>query len=180
MRCNPRTPRPRRKTPVLVCRHLGVSSSLLSLVCPIASCLAICYKCVIAKQVAILAGLQLYFTDCTRMKKQAAKAQRKALRARPAKRAHRPVKVPRQAKVSPKPEPKARPLAPAHRTPPPPAKPAPKSPPAAPPDARAIEQQRHYGEATRLFQAHKFERASALFQKAMDGPDRALAHHAQM
>jgi len=32
----------------------------------------------------------------------------------------------------------------------------------------------------RLFQAHKFERAGALFQKATEGPDRTLAHHAQM
>ena len=59
-------------------------------------------------------------------------------------------------------------------------KPAPKPVPAAPVDVHVIEQQRHYDEAMRLFQAHKFERAGVLFQKVIEGPNRSLGHHAHM
>jgi tetratricopeptide (TPR) repeat protein len=41
-------------------------------------------------------------------------------------------------------------------------------------------QQELYEEAMRLFYAHKFDRADALFQKVLAGPDRTLAHHAQV
>lgn len=54
--------------------------------------------------------------------------------------------------------------------------PAPRRKAAPPPDR----QQLAYDEAVRLFQAQKFERADALFQKAMQGDNRALAHHAQV
>jgi tetratricopeptide (TPR) repeat protein len=41
-------------------------------------------------------------------------------------------------------------------------------------------QQQAYDEAIRLFHHKNFERADALFRKAMGGPDRSLAHHAQI
>src|SRR5213594_950418 len=44
----------------------------------------------------------------------------------------------------------------------------------------ADKQQVLYEEAVRLFHANKFDRADALFQKVIQGPDRALAHHAQI
>ena len=68
-------------------------------------------------------------------------------------------------------------------------KPAPKKPPpkkkrpAPPPSAAAIlaeKQEGLYGEAIRLFYAQKYDRADALFRKIMQGPDRTLAHHAQV
>jgi len=52
------------------------------------------------------------------------------------------------------------------------------SPPVPPPVPD--KQQQVYDEAVRLFVAHKFERADALFQKVMQGPNRTLAHHAQV
>ncbi|HZS52379.1 MAG TPA: hypothetical protein VFA54_16030 [Bryobacterales bacterium] len=47
-------------------------------------------------------------------------------------------------------------------------------------DFTAEQQQKAYDEAMRLFQAHKFERADELFRKATEGPNRTLAHHAQI
>lgn len=41
-------------------------------------------------------------------------------------------------------------------------------------------QQQAYEEAIRLFHHKNFERADAQFRKAMEGPDRSLAHRAQM
>ena len=41
-------------------------------------------------------------------------------------------------------------------------------------------QQQAYDEAIRLFHHKNFERADALFRRAMEGPDRSLAHHAQI
>lgn len=58
----------------------------------------------------------------------------------------------------------------------PPSKPAP--PP--PPDPAAERQQQQYTEAIRLFNSQKFDRADALLQKVMEGPNRTLAHHAQI
>jgi len=73
----------------------------------------------------------------------------------------------------------------------PPAKPAPKKPapkkkrpaPAPPPSPAAIladKLQKLYEEAIRLFYSQKYDRANALFQKIRQGPDRTLAHHAQV
>lgn len=73
--------------------------------------------------------------------------------------------VPRAAKAAPK---KARPLA----------LPAAFSSP--PSNAVADKQQESYEEAIRLFYAQKYERADALFQKVLQGPNRTLAHHAQV
>ena len=64
-------------------------------------------------------------------------------------------------------------------TPRPPAKPVAKPAPAPPPHS-ADKQRQYYEEAVRLFQTHKFERAATMFQKALEGPNRALAHHAQV
>jgi tetratricopeptide (TPR) repeat protein len=44
----------------------------------------------------------------------------------------------------------------------------------------ADKQQELYEEAIRLFYAQKYDRAAALFQKAMQGENRTLAHHAQV
>lgn len=60
-----------------------------------------------------------------------------------------------------------------------------KTPPAKPlalsrPLLADTDQQRHYDGAMQLFKTHKFEQANMLFQKAMLGPNRSLAHHAQM
>lgn len=49
-----------------------------------------------------------------------------------------------------------------------------------PPPPVPDKQQLTYEEAVRLFYAHKWERADALFQKVMEGPNRTLAHHAQI
>jgi tetratricopeptide (TPR) repeat protein len=49
-----------------------------------------------------------------------------------------------------------------------------------PPPAVPDKQQQAYDDAVRLFYAHRWDRADALFQKVMAGPDRTLAHHAQM
>jgi len=46
--------------------------------------------------------------------------------------------------------------------------------------AEAKLQQRQYEGAVRLFQDHKFRRADVLFQNAIQGPNRTLAHHAQI
>jgi tetratricopeptide (TPR) repeat protein len=55
----------------------------------------------------------------------------------------------------------------------------------APPAANTAEvdanqQQRWYEEAVQLFHAQKFDRAETLFRKSMAGPNRAIAHHAQI
>jgi tetratricopeptide (TPR) repeat protein len=55
--------------------------------------------------------------------------------------------------------------------------PVPKPPPV---DLSGQKQQQSYEEAIGHFHSQKFERAKALFQKALDGPNRALAHHAQI
>jgi tetratricopeptide (TPR) repeat protein len=55
----------------------------------------------------------------------------------------------------------------------------PRSFPAVDPQA-AQKQQQTYEEAVRLFQAQKYERAEPLFQKVRQGPNRALAHRAEM
>src|SRR5579884_3168231 len=44
----------------------------------------------------------------------------------------------------------------------------------------ANQQQRWYEEAVQLFHAQKFDRAETLFRKSMAGPNRAIAHHAQI
>ncbi len=70
----------------------------------------------------------------------------------------------------------------------PPAKPAPKkkrpaTPPPPPPSPAAIladKMQQLYEEAIRLFYSQKYDRADALFRKIMQGPNRTLAHHAQV
>jgi tetratricopeptide (TPR) repeat protein len=49
-----------------------------------------------------------------------------------------------------------------------------------PPAALADKQQELYEEAIRLFYAHRYDRAAALFQKVMEGANRTLAHHAQV
>jgi len=41
-------------------------------------------------------------------------------------------------------------------------------------------QRQQFEEAVRLFHAQKFDRAEALFQRALEGPNRTLAHHAQV
>ena len=53
-------------------------------------------------------------------------------------------------------------------------------PRAGPPGMPQGKQQQFYEEAVRLFHAHAFDRADSLFQKAMQGPNRTLAHHAQV
>ena len=60
------------------------------------------------------------------------------------------------------------------------AAPKPKPAPPPPPDPAAERQQQQYTEAIRLFNSQKFDRADALLQKAMEGPNRTLAHHAQI
>lgn len=57
----------------------------------------------------------------------------------------------------------------------------------APPTPRATvrgltqeKQQQLYEQAARLFQAQVFDKANALFQKVTQGPNRTLAHHAQV
>lgn len=52
--------------------------------------------------------------------------------------------------------------------------------PAPPLSGEALKQRQTYEEAIRLFHAQKFDRADALFQKVIDGPNRTLAHHAQV
>ena len=59
------------------------------------------------------------------------------------------------------------------------------TPPSKPPASSAAalslwKQRESYAEAVRLFHAQKFERARAWFQKVIQGPDKALAHHAQV
>ncbi len=86
---------------------------------------------------------------------------------------------------------KSRPVRPARAgktKPKPPAKPAPKKVrpapapprPASPSAILAEKQEGLYEEAIRLFYAQKYDRAGALFQKIMQGPNRVLAHHAQV
>lgn len=120
------------------------------------------------------------------MKKQATKSQhrkpvRPVVKKRPnpaARKAHSGRKTePAKAKAKPQPSPAkagaarvvsnpaAKPVA---KTAPPPPRPAPDK------------QQQYYEEAVRLFHARKFDRADALFQKATEGPNRAVAHHAQV
>jgi tetratricopeptide (TPR) repeat protein len=43
-----------------------------------------------------------------------------------------------------------------------------------------LKQKQLYDEAVRLFQGQKYDRAEAILQKVIQGPDRALAHHAQV
>jgi len=85
-----------------------------------------------------------------------------------------------KAKPRVKPAPKKPPPTPKK---PPPKKKRPAPPPAPPPSAAAIlaeKQEGLYGEAIRLFYAQKYDRADALFRKIIQGPDRTLAHHAQV
>jgi len=44
----------------------------------------------------------------------------------------------------------------------------------------AAKQQEQYDEAMKLFYAQKYDRADTLFQKVIQGPDKTLAHHAQV
>jgi tetratricopeptide (TPR) repeat protein len=86
----------------------------------------------------------------------------------------KPAKV--AAKPAPKPAPKkAAPQKPAPK----PKRPAPPPPPS-PAQILAEKLQQLYEEAIRLFYSQKYDRANALFQKIMQGPDRTLAHHAQV
>ncbi len=49
-----------------------------------------------------------------------------------------------------------------------------------PPGIPREKQEQYYDEAVRLFQAQRFDHAAALFQKVLEGPDRTLAHRAQV
>ena len=57
---------------------------------------------------------------------------------------------------------------------------SPTRPAVAPKSPELDRQQQTYEEAMRLFHAKKFDRAAALFEKATEGPNRTLAHHAQV
>ena len=59
-------------------------------------------------------------------------------------------------------------------------KPSPAAPMHSPKPPAINKQQQYYDEAVRVFQSQKFERADALFQKVLEGPNRTLAHHAQV
>ena len=83
-------------------------------------------------------------------------------------------------KAPPKPptRPPAKPVAKPAGKPAPTKKPPP--PPPSPAQILAEKLQQLYEEAIRLFYSQKYDRANALFQKIMQGPDRTLAHHAQV
>ncbi|HYM11041.1 MAG TPA: hypothetical protein VEU62_09915 [Bryobacterales bacterium] len=109
------------------------------------------------------------------MKKQLARQRSKPARAPVSKRRGSPTSVRARVAAASKAKPAAHPKPAAKPLPPP--KPV-KLPP--PPPPVPDKQQLTYGEAVRLFYAHKWERADALFQKVMEGPNRTLAHHAQI
>ncbi len=83
---------------------------------------------------------------------------------------------PAPARRKSKPAPARRPVRPAPRM----ARVKPPPPDPAIVAAQLKEQRQSYDEAVRLFQAKKYDRAEAPFQKSAGGPNRTLAHHAQV